>query len=167
MNRHNLELSLSLFKSVFFGKTIKQYFTEENPCIFSESEIYDCLADELPKYNHQQLELHINRYMQHYVENGEELKKYFKPYGENKLDIYDVIFDFADTIITRFDNRFCFEYEYADIWRRLTREIDEEIFVTAAVVMNDLRRQGASSEKKLIIPEKWTGLTVLNIIIVK
>lgn len=63
MNRHNLELSLSLFKSVFFGKTIKQYFTEENPCIFSESEIYDCLADELPKYNHQQLELHINRYM--------------------------------------------------------------------------------------------------------
>lgn len=78
-----------------------------------------------------------------------------------------MIFDFADTIITRFDNRFCFEYEYADIWRRLTREIDEEIFVTAAVVMNDLRRQGASSEKKLIIPEKWTGLTVLNIIIVK
>lgn len=147
MNRHNLEFSLSFFKSIFFGKTLKQYFTEDYPYIFSESEIYNLLADELPKYNHQQLELHINRYMEHYFRNGEQLKKYFEPYGENKLDIYNVIFDFADTIITRFDNRFCFEYKYTDIWRRLTCEIDEEIFVIATVVTNDLRRQIDYSRK--------------------
>lgn len=139
MDRHQLKMSLMLLKSVFFGKTIKQYSNKDYAYIFNEDEICDLLIDEFPKYNNQQLKLHINKYIDYFFDEKEYLKNYYVPYGKNKLDFYDVIFDFADTIITRVDGRYCFEYEYADIWRRLTREIDEEIFVTASAVKNNIR----------------------------
>ena len=141
IDRHKLEMSLYLFKSVFFRKTLKQYSNNDYPYIFDEAEVCDLLIDEFPKYNNQQLKLHINKYVDSYVEEKDDLKRYCKPNDKNNLDIYDVIFDFADTMIMCIDERFCFKYEYADIWRSLTREIDEEIFVIAAAVRIDLRRQ--------------------------
>ena len=60
IDRHKLEMSLYLFKSVFFRKTLKQYSNNDYPYIFDEAEVCDLLIDEFPKYNNQQLKLHIN-----------------------------------------------------------------------------------------------------------
>ena len=144
LNRHDLEFSLLIFKAVFFDKSIKQYFIKERPYLYTETEVYHMIVDQCPKYNHQQLKLHIKKYMERFQRQNTQDHCSDK---EMTLDIFDVIFDFADTVITRYDNRFCFEYEYADIWRKLTREIDEEIFVTAAVLKNDLRCNIKSSRK--------------------
>ena len=43
-------------------------------------------------------------------------------------------------MIVRSDNRYRFKYIYTDIWRTVVKEIGEEIFVTSAIVQDDIRR---------------------------
>ena len=132
MNRNKLESSAVFFHSVYFGRSIKAFCADNDPCVFSEDEIRRMVIDVLQQYNSQQLNDRIKKFIGYFAEKT--LSK------RTDLDFYDVLFEFADSLITRFEGRYCFRYEFADIWRRLTKEIDEETFVAAAVAKSDLRR---------------------------
>ena len=132
MNRNKLESSAVFFHSVYFGRSIRAFCADNDPCVFSEDEIRRMVIDVLQQYNSQQLDDRIKKFIGYFAEKT--LSK------RTDLDFYDVLFEFADSLITRFEGRYCFRYEFADIWRRLTKEIDEETFVAAAVAKSDLRR---------------------------
>lgn len=132
MDRHKLESSSIFFHSVYFGRSIKAFCSDKYPYAFSKDDIRSMVRDLLSHYNYQQLDNRIRKFMDYFSER-------IASEGDN-LDFYDVLFEFSDSLITRFDGRFCFRYEFADIWRRLTKEIDEETFVAAAVAQSDMRR---------------------------
>lgn len=54
-------------------------------------------------------------------------------FSVNNSTIYNVLEVFAQKMIIRCNNSFCFRYEYADIWRSFSRYVDEEIVLVSAV----------------------------------
>lgn len=87
------------------------------------------LIDVLLEYNHQEAVNHIDSFCKRF-----DLK-------DDRLDFFDVLFDFSNNMIVRFENNFCFNYNYADIWRIIAKEIGEESFVISGILQNDLRRK--------------------------
>lgn len=76
--------------------------------------------------------------------NEYDLINHIKTYCDSinsgdELDFFDIVFDFADNMIVRADNRYCFKYDFTDIWIETVRKIGEELIVTAGVVLDDLR----------------------------
>ena len=131
MERHELELSSVFFRAVFYNNTVKHYLQKSNkPYQFTKDELYKLLVDEIPDKNHQQLVGH--------------LKNFIQLFGDKKLnilDFFDVLFEYSSEMITRVDRSYCFRYKYTDIWRNMTREIDEEIFVIPYILRDDLKRR--------------------------
>ena len=133
MERHELELSSAFFKAVFYNNTVKSYclkssLTESSwPYEFGNDELYKLLVDEIPNKNHQQLKGH--------------LENFIRNFGDRKIDFFDILFEFSSEMITRVDRNYCFRYRYTDIWRNLTREIDEEIFVIPYILRDGLKRR--------------------------
>jgi len=64
----------------------------------------------------------------------------FDKFDTDTPTIFNILFYFADKIIERKNNRYCFRYEYTDIWREFSRQIDEEIIVTIAALIDALKR---------------------------
>lgn len=142
MDRHDLVFSSKLFKALFYNSTVKENCNKskrEKLNIFSKSKVYNLLADLMLKNNNQQLKGHIEKFVM------------FHSDSDLDLDFFKVLFDFSDKIIVRLNNCYCFRYKYTDIWRNLTRECDEELFVTAAIVRDDLRR-GISTKREFDWP---------------
>ena len=76
--------------------------------------------------------------------NEYDLRNHIKTYCDSinsgdKLNFFDIVFDFADNMIVRASNRFCFKYEFTDIWIDTVRKIGEELIVAAGAVWDDLR----------------------------
>ena len=57
----------------------------------------------------------------------------------DEISFFDIVRDFADTLITRAGGRYCFRYGFTDIWINTVRSIGEEIFVSSKAVLDDLR----------------------------
>ena len=126
MERHNNVFSARFFHALFYNTIIKEeWYKVQNYsfCQFSEDELIKLLIDSFPEYNYQELKHHIHYFSNHFS-------------GEN-LNFYDVLFNFSKHMTTRYENQYCFRYKYADIWRSLTKEIGEELFVTAAITQMD------------------------------
>ena len=131
MERHELELSSVFFRAAFYNNTVKHYLQKSNkPYQFTKDELYKLLVDEIPDKNHQQLVGHLKNFIQ--LLGDKDL---------NILDFYDVLFEYSSEMITRVDRSYCFRYKYTDIWRNMTREIDEETFVIPYILRDDLKRR--------------------------
>ena len=59
--------------------------------------------------------------------------------ASSQVDFYEIVRDFADNLITRMDGRYCFRYEFTDIWIDTVRSLGEELFVAAKAVLDDMR----------------------------
>ena len=58
----------------------------------------------------------------------------------NPVNIFNIIFDFSNEIITYCDENYRFKYEYTDIWRDFTKNMDEEAAVISAIFLDDMRK---------------------------
>lgn len=70
---------------------------------------------------------HINTYINSLVSDRKQ------------VEFFEIVRDFADNLITRMNGRYCFRYEFTDIWINTVRSLGEELFVTAKAVLDDLR----------------------------
>lgn len=134
MKRHYNWFSANFFKAVFKNTSIRDCCNTLSAHLnvnhlYGDKQLLDMLVDLLPEYNHQELVHHIENFYRNF-----EL-------FDKKLDFFDVLFCFSDNMIVRFENNFCFNYNYTDIWRIVAKELGEECFVISAIVQNDLRRK--------------------------
>lgn len=134
MKRHNNRFAAIFFKAVFENTSIRDscnalYNYSNINYLYSMKQLQDMLVDRLPEYNHQEAVNHIESFCGKF-----EL-------DNKRLDFFDVLFVFSANMIVRFENKFCFNYNYTDIWRIIAKEIGEESFVISAIVQNDLRRK--------------------------
>lgn len=78
---------------------------------------------------------HIKAYMKNVMNNTS-----YKYYNEvNQIPFFRIVFDFADSMISKFDGKYCFNYQYTDLWITTIRCIGEELLVTAKAVLDDIR----------------------------
>ena len=68
MNRNKLESSAVFFHSVYFGRSIKAFCADNDPCVFSADEIRRMVIDILPQYNSQQLNDRIKKFIGYFAE---------------------------------------------------------------------------------------------------
>ena len=129
MERYNNLFAARFFQTLFLNSTIKKHFEEltaKRGYIFTLKELVRLLIDSFPEYNYQELNSHLECFTNRF--NG------------RNVNFYDVLFDFSDSMIVRSDNKYCFKYEYTDIWRELTKNLGEELFVISAIVQMDFHR---------------------------
>ncbi len=133
MKRHNNQFAARFFKVIFEKTSIRNCCETINErshiYTYDKQQLLNMLIDEFLEYNYQEAVNHIESFCKRF-----ELK-------DNRLDFFDVLFDFSDNMIVRFENKFCFNYNYSDIWRIIAKEIGEESFVISGILQNDLRRK--------------------------
>lgn len=145
MIRHNNLFAVRFFHGVYFNTSIKDLckkVTTDGIDRFSRTELTKLLIDIFPEYHYQELQNHISTLFN---------RLYGTNAKEEKVGFFDLLFDFSKEMIVRSDNRYRFKYIYTDIWRSVVKEIGEELFVTSAIVLDDIRR--GNSERILM---DWT-----------
>lgn len=63
-----------------------------------------------------------------------------------QIPLKDVLFFFSDQMISRFNERFRFAYQYCGIWRSTALELDEDMFIIAKLIQEN-RRRAITSQK--------------------
>lgn len=134
MKRHNNQFAARFFKVIFEQTSIRDCCEAINAhshtiYTYDKRQLLNMLIDVFLEYNHQEAVNHIESFCKRF------------DLSDDRLDFFDVLFDFSDNIIVRFENNFCFDYNYADIWRIIAKEIGEESFVISGILQNDLRRK--------------------------
>lgn len=117
----------SLFRNTSMNELIRKR-KNANICEYSDKELQSILKDQLHNYNHYELQSYIHVFMQRYSPNTDP------------VNIFDIIFDFSNEIITYCDENYRFKYEYTDIWRDFTKNMDEETAVISAIFLDDMRK---------------------------
>ncbi len=97
--------------------------------------------------------LYLRRLLEDTISDSYRGNQYFRQELENYIvyfldsfskptpSIYDVLFSFSDKMIIRSNNKYCFRYEYTDIWRDFSRAVDEEIVLVSAALTDSIRRK--------------------------
>ncbi len=132
MKRDNMLFSSIVLKSIFYNTALNNLIEKNktsNICEFNADELYDILKPQLINYNHQELNSFIKYFLQQYKVDG------------YTVDIFDILFYFADIMISFCDGNYKFKYEYTDIWRDYTKLVDEEVVVISAILQDDMRKQ--------------------------
>ena len=93
---------------------------------FDVNRLRNCIIDRMGYSEFESIN-HLNTYINSVVPNS------------SQVNFYEIVRDFADNLITRMDGRYCFRYEFTDIWIDTVRDLGEELFVTAKVVLDDMR----------------------------
>lgn len=130
MKHHINEVAARFLRTVYYNTSIKEVctnFGKISPVNYSKESLKTLLIDEFNEYNYQELVSHIDRFCD--------------KFKSDKINFFDVLLDLSRNLIVRYNNSFCFKYEYTDIWRMISKEIGEEIFVIAAVLQNDYQRR--------------------------
>ena len=94
-------------------------------CRFDSERLQKLIADRI-KYAEFDRINHVNTYIRKISNSGD-------------VSFFEIVRDFADRLITRAGGRYCFRYEFTDIWINTVRSVGEEIFVAAKAVLDDLR----------------------------
>ena len=97
----------------------------DDVCRFDSERLQKIIADKI-KYAEFDRINHINTYIRKINNTGE-------------VSFFEIVRDFADSVITRSGGRYCFKYEFTDTWIETVRRVGEEIFVTSKAVLDDLR----------------------------
>lgn len=117
---------------MFYNTSINELIQKRktaNICEYSEEDLLNILKKQLVDYNYFELKSYIRFFMQQY---DPEIKT---------VDIFDIVFNFSDKIITYCDENYRFKYEFTDIWRDFTKSMDEEIAVISAIFQDDMRKR--------------------------
>lgn len=132
MIEHNHLLLASIVLQALFRNTSMNELIRKrknaNICEYLDKELQSILKDQLQNYNHYELQSYIHSFMQRYNSNT------------NPVNIFNIIFDFSNEIITYCDENYRFKYEYTDIWRDFTKNMDEETAVISAIFLDDMRK---------------------------
>lgn len=133
MIEHNhLLFSSVVLQSLFCNTSMNELVQKSktaNICEYSDEELLNVLKDQLHNYNFYELKSYIHVFMQRYNSNT------------NPVNIFSIIFDFSNEIITYCDENYRFKYEYTDIWRGFTKNMDEETAVISAIFQDDIRKR--------------------------
>lgn len=134
MKRHNNQFAARFFKTIYENTSIRSCCEAINTrsriiYAYDKHQLLNMLIDVLLEYNHQEAVNHIESFCKRF-----DLR-------DNCLDFFDVLFDFSNNMIVRFENNFCFNYNYSDVWRIIAKEIGEESFVISGILQNDLKRK--------------------------
>lgn len=137
--QHNIlssKILCAIFETTLLRNICEENKCSEKRCDNKDIDINNCYLLDFGKlrkllmdrtnYNEYDLRNHIKTYCNS-INSGDE------------LDFFDIVFDFADNMIVRVGNQFCFKYDFTDIWIDTVRKIGEELIVTAGVVLDDLR----------------------------
>lgn len=136
MKHHINEVAARFLRTVYRNTSVKDEWTKLHSSSlgrYTKKQLTSMLLDEFHEYHFQELNGHIDNFCSRF--------------SSDTLDFFDVLLDFSRNMITRYDDRFCFKYQFTDIWRMITKEIGEEIFVTAAVLQNDYQRRFLNRQK--------------------
>lgn len=137
LNDGKLLFSSELIKAILYNIPIEDFINElgkRSVSSLSYEQVLSILKDTSYQLNVYQLKGHIESFQ--------------RSFGNSKISFYNVIFEFAEKMIYRKDNKFVFRYEYTDIWSNLSKKIDEEIIVSAAALL-DAERRGYSYIPKI------------------
>lgn len=137
MKRQHNMLSSKILCAVFETTLLRNFCQDTNHLERS----YDCKIDDCYLLNMEKLKKLLATRTDY---NEYDLINHIKTYCDSinsgdEFDFFDIVFDFADNMIVRADNHFCFKYDFTDIWIETVRKIGEELIVTAGVVLDDLR----------------------------
>lgn len=121
-----LKVLFSLISSQYILKNTK--IVTSNYFSIPVNDLVDTLHLKLSKYHSPEIKQNLNKLCEEFTH-------------KKNLPIFSLIFQFADSIISRYNEKFHFSYRFCDIWRDVTLEIDEEYFVVAKAVMEDSNRQ--------------------------
>lgn len=132
IERNHLLFSSVVLQSLFCNTSMNELILKSktaNICEYSNEELLNVLKDQLHNYNFYELKSYIHVFMQRYNSNT------------NPVNIFSIIFDFSNEIITYCDENYRFKYEYTDIWRGFTKNMDEETAVISAIFQDDIRKR--------------------------
>lgn len=131
MERHNIMVSSTILKALFYNTTLDELIKKSkatNVCEYSDTDLSHILKEQLTNYNFQELECYIHTFIHQYDAKA------------NEVNFFDILFDFSDKMISYRDENYRFKYEYTDIWRDYTKNVDEETAVISAIFQDDLRK---------------------------
>lgn len=133
-HQHNY-ISSTILKAIYENCNIKEKCTLLNRGEDISSYSYDKLRiifhPYFNNYNHYELEGQLNTYFSNTISRHND---------DNAFEFFDIVFDLASNIVVKADNRFCFKYEFTDIWIDTIRSIGEELIATAGVLIDDRKR---------------------------
>lgn len=130
MEHHYNFFAARFFQAVYTSTIVRKSMYKINSYelgIYSRDDLFKMLVDMFDEYNTYEMKGHI-----------ESFCKYFET---DRIDFFDVMFDFSNQMILRNENQYCFKYKYTGIWKIISKEIGEEAFVISAIVQDDLRRK--------------------------
>lgn len=131
MERNNIIFSSIALSTFFYNTSLSELIKKSkttNISEYSDSELLSLLEDQLINYNFQELTSYIHSFIRKYDPKSE------------KIDFFDILFEFSDKMISYHDENYRFKYEYTDIWRKYTKSVDEETAVISAIVQDDMRK---------------------------
>lgn len=118
----------SLFYNTSFNELVQKIKTT-NICEYSDEDLLNILKGQSVNYNFHELKSYVRVFMQQYEPSVKS------------VNIFNIIFDFSDKIISYCDENYRFKYECTDIWRDFTKSMDEEIAVISAIFQDDMRKR--------------------------
>ena len=144
-----IPFTCEVLKAVFCNVNCSELIMQMQKGIHSKENICDLTRSDSTnpvKYLRNLLEDSIynssNCYFRQELENY--IEYFLNGFSVQKPNIYDVLSAFAQKMIIRSENQFCFRYEYTDVWRNFSRYVDEEIILVSAIY-NDNRRRHKNS----------------------
>ena len=106
---------------------------------YTQPQIAALLRNRMSCYNQQQLNGYVSTFF-------DSLKDHPLQEGSGMVDFFSILFHFAEQMVVRCEEQFCYQYEYSDIWLNTVRKIGEELIVTASMVIDDLK-SGSSGKR--------------------
>lgn len=140
MIKYNLVIAARFFHAVFYKENIGEIISKNDYLkagVYSIDDLQKLLVEYFPECNHQQFLKQIDTFICSIFEERYR-RTYIPEEYKRKLDFYDLIFLFSKNIMIRYENQYCFRYEYTDIWRDVTKEISEDLFVHSFIVQDDI-----------------------------
>lgn len=133
MIEHNFLLFSSVvLQSMFCNTSIDELIQKRKDadiCEYSDKELLNILKNQLHNYNYYELKSYIHVFMQKYNSDT-------KP-----INIFSIILGFSNEMISYCDENYRFKYEFTDIWRDFTKNMDEETVVISAIFQDDMRKR--------------------------
>lgn len=118
------EVLKAMFCNVAPAELIKNMQNRVNVCdIRNKKYLCNLLEDTIYSSSHRYFRQELEGYIDYFL-NG---------FSASNSTIYNILEAFAQKMIIRSNNNFCFRYEYTDIWRNFSRYVDEEIVLISAV----------------------------------
>lgn len=140
-HQHNA-ISATFLRAIYENCNIKKICKllnrNEDIGIYSHDELRNIVQNYFPQYNHYDLEGQLKTY---FVDD-------ISGHGDNDVfDFFDIVYNLAGNLVIKADNRFCFKYEFTDIWINTIRSIGEELIATAGVLIDDKKRDNNDRSK--------------------